>query len=322
VVNLLREVAGIEILSLVDNSIDLLSSVGREEVKPLRIWIRERMGEGWFKRHFRYPIAEHGFSVLVRVFIGENFHSVLFDTGVSRKGVVLNARSMGVDLKQVEAIALSHGHYDHFGGLAEAVRVIGKEDLTIVVHEDMFRKRGVADSRGTVREYPLFPTEDEVKPAKFIKTKAPHLLADGTILVTGEIPRQTDFEKGYPKQRFFLDGKWLPEPLVWDDRALVVKVKGKGLVIVSGCAHAGIINTILHAQQVTKVHDVCAVLGGFHLAGKEFEPRISETVKMLKQLNPALIVPSHCTGWRGAFAIAKAMPHAFAWNSVGNLYQL
>jgi len=110
--------------------------------------------------------------------------------------------------------------------------------------------------------------------------------------------------------------------MVWDDRALVVNVRNKGLVVISGCAHAGIINSVLYAQQITKVSDVYAVLGGFHLAGRDYEPRIGKTVKMLKQLNPALIVPSHCTGWRGAFAIAKAMPDAFVWNSVGNLYQL
>ena len=319
---MLKEVDGVEILSLVDNSIDLLSSVNREEVKPLRSWVRERMGEEWVKKHFRYPIAEHGFSVLIRVFAGKNSPSVLFDTGLSAKGVVTNACNMGVNLTQIEALALSHGHYDHSGGLVETTRFVNKQDLPIIVHDDMFRRRGVADSKGTIREYPPFPSEDDVKPAKFVKTKEPYLLAGGTILVTGEIPRQTDFEKGYPQQRFFSNGMWLPDSMVWDDRALVVNVRNKGLVVISGCAHAGIINSVLYAQQITKVSDVYAVLGGFHLAGRDYEPRIGKTVKMLKQLNPALIVPSHCTGWRGAFAIAKAMPDAFVWNSVGNLYQL
>lgn len=319
---MLKEVDSVEILSLMDNSIDLLSTVNRKEVKPMRSWVRERMGEEWVRKHFRYPIAEHGFSVLVRVLVGETYHNVLFDTGISSKGVVTNACNMGVNLAQVEAIALSHGHFDHSGGLVETTRFINKEDLPIIVHDDMFRRRGVADLKGAIREYPPFPSEDDVKPAKFVKTKEPYLLADNTILVTGEIPRQTDFEKGYPQQRFYSDGKWLPDPLVLDDRALVVNVKGKGLVVISGCAHAGIINSVLYAKQVAKVSEVYAVIGGFHLAGKDSEARISKTVKALKQLNPALVAPSHCTGWRGTFAIAKAMPNSFVWNSVGNLYLL
>ncbi len=319
---MLKEVDSVEILSLMDNSIDLLSTVNREEVKPLRSWVRERMGEDRIRKHFRYPIAEHGFSVLIRVLRGEDSHDVLFDTGISSKGVVTNACNMGVNLAQIEAIALSHGHYDHSGGLVETARFVNKKDLPIIVHEDMFRRRGVADSKGTIREYPPSPAENSVKPAKFVKTKEPRLLADGSILVTGEIPRQTDFEKGYPQQRFYSDGKWLPDPLVLDDRALVVNVRNKGLVVVSGCAHAGIINSVLYTQQITKVSEVYAVMGGFHLAGKDCEARIAKTVKALKQLNPVLVVPSHCTGWRGAFAIAKAMPEAFVWNSVGNLYQL
>ena len=96
--------------------------------------------------------------------------------------------------------------------------------------------------------------------------------------------------------------------------------KQKGLVIISGCAHAGIVNTTLYAQQITGTTNVHAIMGGFHLAGKECEPRISQTVKKLKQLNPTVLVPTHCTGWRGIFAIAEATPQYFVWNSVGNLY--
>ncbi|WP_205006494.1 MBL fold metallo-hydrolase, partial [Escherichia coli] len=106
----------------------------------------------------------------------------------------------------------------------------------------------------------------------------------------------------------FVNGEWKPDPWVWDDRAIAVHVRKKGLIILSGCAHAGIVNTVLYIQQITGVEDVYAIIGGFHLSGKEFERRIVRTVEALKQLKPKLISPMHCTGWRGAFAIAKAMP--------------
>jgi len=186
----------------------------------------------------------------------------------------------------------------------------------------MFKTRGTVNAKGKVRRYPEFPKAEQVKPAEYVKTKNPYLLAGNTILVTGEIPRTTDFEKGFPGHQVLVDGKWQPDPWIRDDRAVVINVKHKGLVVISGCAHAGIINTILYAQQVTKVTKVYAVMGGFHLAGKECEPRINRTVERLKKLKPSLIAPSHCTGWRGKLAIAEALPEAFVWNSVGNLYQL
>lgn len=179
----------------------------------------------------------------------------------------------------------------------------------------------VANPDGTIRKHPEFPTEKKVKPARYVKTKQPYLIADNMILVTGEIPRKTGFEKGFPQHRVFIDRKWQPDPWIWDDRAIVINVRQKGLVVVSGCAHAGIINTILCAQRITGVDDVYAVMGGFHLAGKESEQRISQTVEKLKMINPKLLAPSHCTGWRGVYAVAKACPSAFVWNSVGNLYR-
>jgi 7,8-dihydropterin-6-yl-methyl-4-(beta-D-ribofuranosyl)aminobenzene 5'-phosphate synthase len=91
-------------------------------------------------------------------------------------------------------------------------------------------------------------------------------------------------------------------------------------VIISGCAHAGIVNTVLYARQITGVTEVYAIMGGFHLAGKECEPRVRPTVEMLRKLSPEIAVPSYCTGWRGQNAIFEAMPRAFVWNSVGNLY--
>jgi len=317
----LREVDGVEIISLIDNSVDFLSTIEREEAQQVREWVKDRKGEDWIREHFRLPMAEHGFSMLVRVLGDGNSRSILFDTGSSPNGVVTNAERMGLNLSEIECIALSHGHYDHFGGLLATLRAVNKDNLPIIVHEDMFKTRGVANPDGTIRKHPEFPTENQVEPARYIKTKQPYLIADNMILVTGEIPRKTDFEKGFPQHRFFDCGKWQPDPRIWDDRAIVIKVRQKGLVVVSGCAHAGIINTILYAQQITGITDVHAIIGGFHLAGKESEPRISQTVEKLKKLGAKLLAPSHCTGWRGICAIAEALPYAFVWNSVGNQYR-
>jgi len=316
-----KEADRIEITSLMDNSIDFLSTNEKSEVKQFPDWLIERKGPDWLKR-FRPPLAEHGFSLLVTVFSGADSHSVLFDTGISPDGVVTNADRLGVNLAEVEAIVLSHGHLDHAGGLVNVAKFINKQDLPIIVHEDMFRTRGTANPDGTVRKTPSFPAWDLVRPAKFVKTKEPTALAGDMILVTGEIPRKTDFEKGLLKQVAFVGGEWQPDPWVWDDRALVLNVKGKGLVVISGCAHAGIVNTVAFAQQISGVSRVYAVFGGFHLAGKDYETKIPPTVTELKKVNPKLVVPSHCTGWRGIYAIQKAMPDAFVWNSVGNLYQL
>jgi 7,8-dihydropterin-6-yl-methyl-4-(beta-D-ribofuranosyl)aminobenzene 5'-phosphate synthase len=318
----LREVDGIEIISLVDNSVDFLSTIEKEGVQQVRKWAEERKGGEWTKQHFRLPMAEHGFSMLVRVFNGENSHSVLFDTGGSPEGIITNAKRMGLDLSQVECIVLSHGHYDHVGGLLATLKVIDKHNLPIIVHEDMFKIRGVANPDGTVRKHPNFPTDDQVKPSEYVRTKQPYLVADDKILVTGEIPRRTDFEKGFPQHRVLVNGQWQPDPWIWDDRAILVNVRQKGLVVLSGCAHAGIINTTLCAKQITGVTSIYAIIGGFHLAGKECEPRIRKTVEQLVLTAPKLLVPSHCTGWRGIYAIAEAVPHAFVWNSVGNLYRL
>jgi len=229
---------------------------------------------------------------------------------------------MGLNLSEVEYVVLSHGHYDHFGGLVAALKTINKANLPLIVHEDMFKTRANANTEGTIRTYPKFPAKEQLGSAQLINTKQPYLISDGTILVTGEIPRETNFEKGFLQHKTLIDGIWQPDPLILDDRAVVFNVKGKGLVVISGCAHAGIINTISYAQRISGIFNTYAVMGGFHLAGKEYENRIDQTTQELERIGPKLIVPSHCTGWRGRCAIAKVLPEAFVWNSVGNLYQL
>ena len=318
----ITEVDGLEVLSLVDNSIDYLSTIDKKEAQSFRQWTKKRNGQEWTRTHSQMPLAEHGFSMLVRVLRGRKSVSILFDTGISADGVVENAKRMGLELNEVEYVVLSHGHYDHFGGLVSALKTINKANLPLIVHEDMFKTRGNTNTDGTIRTYPKLPAKEQLSSADLINTKQPYLISDGTILVTGEIPRETSFEKGFLQHRTLIDGIWQPDPLILDDRAVVFNVKGKGLVVISGCAHAGIINTISYAQRISGIINTYAVMGGFHLAGKEYENRIDQTTKELERISHKLTVPSHCTGWRGIFAIAKALPEAFVWNSIGNLYQL
>jgi 7,8-dihydropterin-6-yl-methyl-4-(beta-D-ribofuranosyl)aminobenzene 5'-phosphate synthase len=317
-----KEADAVEILSLVDNSVDFLSTIDKKEAHSLRQWTRERYRAEWNKTYTKGPGAEHGFSMLVRVFNKKKSSSVLFDTGGSPEGILENAKRMGIDLSEVDCIVLSHGHYDHFGGLLSAVRAVNKVGLPIIAHENMFGLRGSKRSNGTIRKHIKFPTEAQLSPAKIVRTKQPSLVADSMVCVTGEIPRKTSYEKGCNYQMAYIDGLWRQDPWIIDDRAIAINIKGKGLVILSGCAHAGIINSVSYAQQITGTEKVYAVLGGFHLAGREFESRIEHTVEALQRINPKLLVPSHCTGWRAMCAIAKTFPEAFLWNSVGNLYQL
>lgn len=318
----IKEVASVEVLSLVDNLIDFLSTLDQKEAQSFRQWTKARYGDAWTKTHPQLPEAQHGFAMLIRLLSEGKTSTILFDAGGSLDGVVENAKRMGVDLAEVEGVVLSHGHYDHCGGLLSAVEAINRVDLPIIVHEDMFKKRGTANQDGTVRAYTEFPTKEQLSSAQLFSTKKPFPIADGLVLVSGEIPRKTSFEKGYLHHRAWVNGTWVSDPLILDDRAVIINVKGKGLVVLSGCAHAGIINTVAYAQKITGITEVYAVMGGFHLAGRENESRIKQTVEELKRISPKLIVPSHCTGWRGMCAIANAMPSAFVWNSVGNLYKL
>jgi 7,8-dihydropterin-6-yl-methyl-4-(beta-D-ribofuranosyl)aminobenzene 5'-phosphate synthase len=316
------EIEGLQVLSLVDNSADFVSTPSRAEVQSFRQWTNKRYGQEWAKDHSELPVAEHGFSMFIRILQGGKSSSILFDTGVSSEGVTINAERMGIDLSEVECVVLSHGHYDHAGGLLSALEAINNVNLPLIVHEDMFKKRGTITPDGKIRVHQEFPTKQQLTQAELIVTKKPLLIANGKILITGEIPRETDFEKGFLNHKALINGTWQPDPLIWDDRAVIVNVKGKGLVILSGCAHSGIINTVSYAQKITGIKNIYAIIGGFHLAGKNFENRIEQTIKELKKISPKIIVPTHCTGWRAIIAIADAMPEAFVWNSVGNLYSL
>jgi 7,8-dihydropterin-6-yl-methyl-4-(beta-D-ribofuranosyl)aminobenzene 5'-phosphate synthase len=170
----------------------------------------------------------------------------------------------------------------------------------------------------------LLPPPDrrgiEAEGIEIVEERGASLLLGGLALVTGQVARTTAFEQGFPAHHAELDGRWQPDPLIHDDQAVVMNVRDKGLVVLSGCGHSGIVNVLRHATAVTGVERLHAVLGGFHLTGRLFEPRIAPTVEALRTLGPKLIVPAHCTGWRATHEIARALPDAFVPNSVGTTF--
>ena len=155
-----------------------------------------------------------------------------------------------------------------------------------------------------------------------IERRQPSLLLDGSVLITGEVDRTTEFEHGMPFHEAHQHGRWEPDPLILDDQALVVNVRGRGLVVLTGCGHAGAINIARHAMRLTGIARLHGLLGGFHLTGPGFEPIIEPTIAALMELQPALVVPAHCTGWRAQLRIGTAMPDAFVPNAVGTSFTL
>ncbi len=141
-----------------------------------------------------------------------------------------------------------------------------------------------------------------------VEQRRPSFLLDGSLLVTGEVDRTTDFERGFPVHEACRHGHWQPDPLILDDQALVASVRGRGLVVLTGCGHSGIVNILRYVQRLTGEARLHAVIGGFHLSGPLFEPLIAPTCEALAALAPDYIVPSHCTGWRAIHAIAARLP--------------
>jgi len=208
---------------------------------------------------------------------------------------------------------------DHTGSLHSILEKISGP-IPLVVHPDAFLyPRFVELKDGSKKRFPRTLVRKDLDPrnVKIQESKTPTPILDGSILVTGEIERTTAFEKGMPNALLERGGRLERDPIK-DDQALVMNLKGKGLVVVSGCSHAGIINTVLYAKKLTGVEKIHAVLGGFHLSGAFFEKILEKTIEMLKALSPAVVVPMHCTGRKAIERFSQEFPSAFVLNSVGS----
>jgi 7,8-dihydropterin-6-yl-methyl-4-(beta-D-ribofuranosyl)aminobenzene 5'-phosphate synthase len=257
------------------------------------------------------------------VHAGERAHTLLFDAGVSPNGMADNMRRLGLDAADVEALVLSHGHWDHTGGISGLAGLRRRAGLPLTVHPLVWTQRRVT-APGREWELPTLSRRAiAAEGFEVVERRQPSLLLDGCVLITGEVDRTTDFETGLPMHEARgADGKWEPDPLILDDQALVVHLRGRGLVVLTGCGHAGAVNICRYAMRLTGVAHVTALLGGLHLSGPAFEPIIEPTVAALGELAPQVIVPAHCTGWRAEHRLAAALPDAFVPSAVGTRFDL
>jgi 7,8-dihydropterin-6-yl-methyl-4-(beta-D-ribofuranosyl)aminobenzene 5'-phosphate synthase len=256
--------------------------------------------------------GEHGFSAFIET-EGGNY---LFDTGGGRT-VVENSLALNKDLRTVKRIFLSHGHNDHTGGLPQVLNLTGPVDVH--VHPDIFldrmaiRKEGGRESRrfaGIIYKRSYL----EFMGARFILNSDFHEVEKGMFL-TGEVPRKTPFEKNDPKLFREVDGKIVPDPLP-DDQSLILDTE-KGLVLIFGCAHSGMINIINHVVQKMKKDHFHAILGGTHLDFLTPE-QLEESIRCLKGMKVDRIGVSHCTGFRGAFRLQQEFGDRFFYGWVGS----
>jgi 7,8-dihydropterin-6-yl-methyl-4-(beta-D-ribofuranosyl)aminobenzene 5'-phosphate synthase len=267
-------------------------------------------------------IAEHGFSALVRFEKDGRERTLLFDTGVSPTGMVENMRRLGLSLQDVEVIVLSHGHWDHVTGMVGVTRTLGRAGLPVMIHPEFWSRRRIRFPGLDPAELPS-TSRSALEGAGFeiVEERQPSFLLDGSVLITGEVDRTTEFETGFQGHDAFRDGDWEPDPLILDDQALVVRLP-EGLVVLSGCGHAGIVNTVRYAQRLTGERKIAAIIGGFHLSGPMFEPIIAPTIAAFDELSAGLLVPAHCTGWKAVHQLAARFPDAFVQCAVGTTIEL
>lgn len=305
----LNELDRVEILSLQDNYIDITAMDDGDVVRRAR-----NVRDGLICNSI---LAEHGFSALVRLSREGRTRTILFDFGFSEHGASFNADALDVDLREVELLVLSHGHGDHTGGMQRLLSKIGKRGLDLVLHPAAFKPDRYLVRSGSKDRFPRLVREDlEALGLRVVATREPLPLLGGDALFLGEIPRTTPFEKGMPHAFFLQDGKEARD-LIEEDSSIAMRLRGKGLIVLSGCAHSGIVNTVRHAMAVTGVSRVHAVMGGFHLSGPAFEAVVEPTAEALKAIGPDYVIPCHCTGRKAMLRLEQDMPGRFVLNMSG-----
>jgi 7,8-dihydropterin-6-yl-methyl-4-(beta-D-ribofuranosyl)aminobenzene 5'-phosphate synthase len=310
---------GIRITVIVENWIDIL--LGAEEF----------IGRPGLIHHFnpkrQVVQAENGFCLFIETFADDRRSCVLFDTGLGPDVVAHNFGALDVDPRDIDQIVISHGHLDHHGGLETVLPLIG-HPVPVVIHPDAFLPRYlIMPSREIAPFYnrSLIEGDLEVLGARWVRSREPVPVGAG-LLTTGEIPLETDFEGPPPPDAPVTYGPGLYQlrddqfvlDRITDEIALVANVAGEGLVVITGCGHLGVINTVRQARRVAGDEDLALVMGGFHLGfpGTPAE-RVVKTVDALSELGAKRVAPMHCSGFDCMAKVAATMPDSFLQYTVG-----
>ena len=306
---------------LMDNHVSsLLNNTGPVKRPSTEEEIVASLTEGGFvKSQLR---AEHGFSAWVTIQKNGDQHSILFDAGVSPTGVSENMRILDLSPKDAEAIVFSHGHFDHTVGIDGILDDLGSQNTPMIIHPEFWNKRRIQLPGKTPR---ILPTTSKIALKEggldvIEESRLPSFLLDNSLLITGEVDRVTGYEKGLAGQEVFNEGSWHPDPLTLDDQALIANIRGKGLIIVTGCGHSGVVNICNYAKKLTAENKIHAIIGGFHLPDGLDTATIQNTISDLKALNPDWLVPAHCTGQKAILSLVKELPNSIIQNSVGSQY--
>lgn len=306
----LRPVDALEVSVLVDNVVDPLSTLPKGVMSESAV-LRAK-GLMVTSGHARC-CANHGLSLVITARLGSDIQILLFDAGPEAYTLARNGDRLRTPFSEVGAIFLSHGHWDHGGGIPEALRLVtsanGGKPVPCHVNEGMFATRGLRQQNGMIvpAENLMKPIDLERRGAAVVNSPDARLIMGEMFYVSGEIPRVTPYERGLPPHvKLAQDGvNWEPDPLILDERYVAAYVKGKGAVVFTACSHAGVINVLKDARNLFGDIPLYAVMGGFHLSGAEVEAIIPDTIRDFGEFALKRIVPCHCTGWRAVHALAQ-----------------